>query len=289
MLLRMFAIENQKVTRRKMFWVEVAALAVTVLAMLGLMVAARQMLAADVSGGGNINLEGITQAQAESYLTWPTSFPFVLPGVYTVGALLAIVLAGAVTAQEYTWRSFQLWLSRGTPRWQVLAAKFAAISVALLLIVGAALLLTAVFSGAASLLLLDSLPAAAVSWPHLLLAFLGVTLSLLPYAALGLLLAVAARSTVVALGGGMAYALLLEPLLVQLMPLLGEGWANVTGYVPNALGRSLNAGMSNLIAAGGAAPAIEGLSPAMAALLLAGYAAVMLTTAVIIFQRQDLG
>jgi hypothetical protein len=118
---------------------------------------------------------------------------------------------------------------------------------------------------------------------------LGVTLSLLPYAALGLLLAVAARSTVVALGGGMAYALLLEPLLVQLMPLLGEGWANVTGYFPNALGRSLNAGMSNLIAAGGAAPAIEGLSPAMAALLLAGYAVVMLTTAVIIFQRQDLG
>jgi hypothetical protein len=87
----------------------------------------------------------------------------------------------------------------------------------------------------------------------------------------------------------MAYALLLEPLLVQLMPLLGEGWANVTGYFPNALGRSLNAGMSNLITAGGAAPAIEGLSPAMAALLLAGYAAVMLTTAVIIFQRQDLG
>lgn len=289
MLSRMFAIENQKVIRRNMFWVEVAALALAVLAMLGLMVVARQMLVAGVTEGGAITLEGIDQAQTESYLTWPASFPFVLPGVYTVGSLLAIVLAGAVTAQEYTWRSFQLWLSRGAPRWQVLVAKFAAISVALLLIVGAALLLTAVCSGVASLILLDSLPVAAVSWFHLLLAFLGVTLSLLPYAALGLLLAVAARSTVVALGGGMAYALLLEPLLVQLMPLLGGGWADATHYFPNALGRSLNAGMSNLIAAAGAAPPIEGLSPAMAALLLAGYAAAMLATAVIIFQRQDLG
>lgn len=289
MFAQMFTIENSKITRRTMFWVEMATLALTALGMLMLMVFVRQLLISGIPADSSLTIEGIDLAQTESFLTWPMSFPFVFSAVTVVGALLALVLAGAVTAQEYGWRSYQLWLSRGVPRWQVVVAKFTAVTLAIFLFITTTTLVVTLVSGIASRAILGSLPFTAVSWPHLLLTLLAVTLSLLPYAALGLLLAVATRSTVVAIGGGLAFTLLGEPVLQQLLPLLGARWAQVTQYFPNALGQLLNGHTSTMIAANAPALSSGPITPTAAAALLGAYTLVLLVTAVARFQRQDLG
>ncbi|HSH03703.1 MAG TPA: ABC transporter permease subunit [Anaerolineae bacterium] len=289
MLIQMFTIENSKLTRRTMFWVEMAALVLTVLGMMALMAFIRQTLLSGAPADSSLTVDGINLAQTESFLTWPQSFSFVMGVIYTVGTLLTLVLAGAVTAQEYTWRSYQLWLSRGVPRWQVVLAKFMAVTLATFLFITVATLVLTVVSGIASQLILGSLPFAAVSWPNLLLTILTVTLSLLPYAALGLLLAISARSTVVAIGGGLAFTLLAEPVVQQLMPLLGERWAQASLYLPTSLGQLLNRYATNMIVVNGDALPTLGVTPTIAAFMLGVYTLVLLVTAVILFQRQDLG
>lgn len=290
LLTRMFLIENEKLTRRALFWGEMAALALTAVGMLALMLLIRQLLLADLPADANIRVEDIDLVQAEAFLTWPLSFSFVLSMLTPVGMMLALILGGGATAPEYSWRSFQLWLSRGVPRWQVIVAKFTAVSLATLLIVAGAILTTAVVSGLASLALLGTLPWASINWFALGLTILATTLALLPYAALGLLLAVASRSLVVTIGGGLAYVLLFEPLLVRLLPLLGNGGATVAQYIPNHLGQLLISLTGNGIATD--APPLAGLemmpTPLIITLLL-GYTALFVTTAVVLFQRQDLG
>ena len=289
MLIQMFTIENSKLTRRTMFWVEMAALVLAALGMMALMAFIRQILLSGAPADSGLTVDGINLVQTESFLTWPQSFSFVMGVIYPVGTLLTLVLAGAVTAQEYTWRSYQLWLSRGVPRWQVVLAKFMAVTVATFLFITVATLVVTVVSGLASQLILGSLPFAAVSWPNLLLTIPTVTLSLLPYAALGLLLAVSARSTVVALGGGLAFTLLVEPVIQQLMPLLGERWAQASLYLPTSLGQLLNGYATNMIIVNGDALPTIGVTPTIAAFMLGVYTLVLLATAVILFQRQDLG
>lgn len=290
LLPRMLSIENEKLTRHTLFWVEMVALALTAVGMLGLMFLIRQILIADLPADANIRVEDIDLAQAEAFLTWPLSFSFVMSMLTPVGMMLALILGGGATAPEYSWRSFQLWLSRGVPRWQVLVAKFTAVSLATLLIVTTAILTTAVVSGLASLSLLGTLPWATINWFCLGLTILATTLALLPYAALGLLLAVTSRSSVVAIGGGLAYVLLFEPLVVRLLPMLGKAGETVAQYLPNHLGQLLIATAGNGIATDALPLAgFETFSPLFMIVLLLGYTALFLTTAVVIFQRQDLG
>jgi len=292
MFWQMLSIEQTKISRRTMFWVELGLMALTVLALAGLFFGVRQALNAGVTEGSNWQIEGITGPEAESMLTWPGGLLVGFTAVYGIGTFLVIVLAGAGTAQEYGWRSFQLWLSRGVPRPLLMLAKFTAVCLTTLLLVIVAVSLGALLTAGFSQAFLDAIPFAEVVWGQVLLNGLLLTLGLLPYAALTLLLAVASRSTVVAIGGGLAFTTLLEPVLSQLAMLLGGRWAELVQYSPRALNgnlRSLTAEIapSNPFISANASAA--GIATETAVISLVLYTALFVSLALVIFQRQDLG
>jgi hypothetical protein len=122
---------------------------------------------------------------------------------------------------------------------------------------------------------------------ELLLSALRTTVAMLPYAALTFLLAVASRSTVVAVGGGLAFVAVVETALGNILPLLGTGFARVVQYLPAGLAAALNS--QNFALAGLPAPhtAFQP-SPLVALIGIAAYTLVLGGAALWIFRRQDL-
>ncbi len=288
---QMMQIEQQKLTLRAIFWVELALMAVVTLGAIALFFAVKQMLDSGVSESGAFRIEGMDGPQVQAMLTWPLSFTLLLNIASTWGVFLLVVLSGAVTAQEYAWRSFQLWLSRGVPRWSVLVAKFTAVALTALLLILVVILLGGLITGILSASYLDEVPFAAINWGYLGLAALAVAYSLLPYAALAMLLAVASRSTALTVGGGLAFVTLGEPLAMQLLPLLGERAGAIAQYFPASLAQIANGHVMGQISNGAVAAATNAGAPsvATAVLLLGGYTLLCLGTAVALFQRQELG
>ena len=281
MFWKMVNIEHSKIFKRAILWVELALLALIVIAIYGIMFA---VLKGD-SVGADIGIE--------QYLTWPDSLMASLSfsAGPNLGGLLIIVLVGALVAQEYTWGTLQMWISRGVPRPIFLGAKFAAVLLPALLIVLTPLVIGGLMSAVFSLILLDGIPFAQVSWGQLGLDTILYTYSLLPYAALAFLLAVASRSTVVAIGGGLAYVLLLEGIALQLIgSVLGGIWAQIGTYLPGGLARGLLALNSGLKVEVGDGPALVTpfLEPGPAALGIGLYVVLFVVVAILIFRRQDL-
>lgn len=292
MFSQMIRIEQQKLTRRAMFWVELGLMAAVILMVVAFTFLVKQMLDSGVSESGGFRVEGMDGGQALALLTWPMSFLQILSVAGTWGSFLLIVLSGALTAQEYGWRSFQLWLSRGVPRWSVMVAKFTAVILAAAILVCTAVLLGGLLTGILSALYLPEIPFTAVNWGYLALSILTVTYSLLPYAALAMLLAVASRSTALTVGGGLAFVTLVEPLAVQLLPILGDSGAALARYFPASLAQVANNHFITQIVnetAATAGAAAGFMAPGTAVLLLGVYTAAALGTAVALFQRQELG
>ncbi|MCL4263188.1 MAG: ABC transporter permease subunit [Anaerolineae bacterium] len=289
---QMIRIEQQKLTRRAMFWVELGLMAAVILMVILFTFFVKQMLDSGVSESGAFRVEGMDGAQAQALLTWPMSFLQILSVAGSWGSFLLIVLSGALTAQEYGWRSFQLWLSRGVPRWSVMVAKFTAVTLAAVLLVGTAVLLGGLLTGILSAVYLPEIPFTAVNWGYLALSVLAVTYSLLPYAALAMLLAVASRSTALTIGGGLAFVTLVEPLAMQLLPMLGDGGAALVRYFPAAVAQVANNHFITQIVndtASASATTTGPMMPIAAVLLLGVYTVAALGTAVALFQRQELG
>ncbi len=193
----------------------------------------------------------------------PSALELAVPfGILAVQVLAAI--AGAALAQEYQWRTLPLWLSRGVARGPLLLARFLATLPALLLV--------ALVSVAVGLLLsLGHLEAALLAsnltLDGLALVVLAMAYGALPYVALSLGLAVGTRAVAVPVGGVLLLALLVEPIVGQLLPRVGA-------YLPSSLSRTLLAG--------------GGDGRLTAGLLIALYTAVLLAVAVAALRRQDL-
>ena len=101
-------IENQKNLKRNLLWIEIVLLGIIVLFVFaGLYIA--------IQG----TPDGVTITDADSgkipqLITWPGSLAFSLR--FAAGSkLILIIFVGAVTASEYSWRTYQLWLSRVYP------------------------------------------------------------------------------------------------------------------------------------------------------------------------------
>lgn len=279
MYYNLLAAERIKVFKRSIVWVLLASVAA--IAVIG-NVAQVLTLPAD-----RTSPEAMATIQQ---ITWPEALA-VLPRVGSaagMGALLAIILVGTVAGQEYRWRSLHLWLSEGFSRRALLTTKFAILILAAFLIVLTPLLvggvhslfLTPQFNGAVDLSQIDALQ---IVW-----SILRGVYSLFPYMALGLLLAVATRSTVVPVAGGMAYLLIVEALVPQILALLGESWARIGMYLPQGLASvltNINRTTANLD------PQVLSqfpFSPAVAAFGIAAWSALYLGLALWIFNRQDL-
>ncbi|GIK54433.1 MAG: ABC transporter permease subunit [Chloroflexi bacterium] len=282
MFWNMLRIEQQKLLKRTILRVELIIIGVGVLVLNTLFFAISRM------DGSNP-----AAAQLEQTLVWPMGLvqSVGLAAGPSLGGILIVILVGAVVAQEYTWRTLQLWLSRGVPRGTFLAAKFAALLLPALLLVLTPLLLGGLVTAVFSQILLGHIPVDTVEWGRLVATTLATAYSLLPYAGLAFFLAVATRSVIVAVGGGLAYILLLEGIAVQLLTFAGGIWAEIGRYIPAGLAQGmLSIGTTTTVEVGGqAAPPIQYLEPGAAALGIALYSVAFIALSIAIFRRQDLG
>lgn len=267
--------EHTKIFKRRMFWVE--------LSLMALLVVGFQITLYAVLRGSPMPAE--ERLNLTQMLSWPNALMNILSytGGDALGGLFITILVGAVTAQEYTWRTLQLWLSRGIPRLHLGLGKFAALLLPAFLIV-----LTAIVTGGVMTVILNaqvngSLQIEQLNFFHLALSILRTTYTLLPYAAFTFLLAVASRSTVVAISVGLAYVLLIENILIQVLGLFGEPVSKINAFLPGSMTKSL---MSLNQTPSGVIPGY--LTPMNAAIGIGIWILFFLGLSLLIFRRQDL-
>ena len=193
----------------------------------------------------------------------PSALELAVP-IGLIGCQVLAALAGAAMGQEYQWRTLPLWLARGAARGPLLLARFVAALPALVLVAAVPLAVGVAFSAGD---LQPALRASHLTLPTLGLAVLAMAFATLPYLALALALAVLRRTAVAPVAGVLLLALLIEPVVGQLVPRLGA-------YLPATLAADLMAG--------------GGQGRLAAALLILVYTAVLAVVAVALFRRQDL-
>lgn len=232
---RAFRVEWTKVFRRRMTWVLAGIMVLLVVGLyLTIYAVAQEALSDPESSPGTIeNLQGM--------LCWPQALTSLLglTGGAGLGGLMLVVLAGAMTAQEYSWRTTHLWLSRGLPRSMFLVAKYATLIVAALLIVLAAVLVASPLTAWFTQQLTGSLNLADLNPVEMGLSILRTAYTILPYVGLTFLVAILTRSATAAIAAGLAYALVLENVVVQLLGLVGGIWADIARYAPSSLAAAL--------------------------------------------------
>lgn len=284
MFWQMLAVEQKKLNHRKILWLELA-LAAAAAVFIPLMI----YLA---SQSTDSNLVITADGPIEEMITWPGALSIgidMLSGS-GLGGLFIVVLVGALTAQEYGWRTMQLWLSNGISRPVLLLAKFTAVLLPALLLVLVAFAGGALVTGLITQNLLGRLPLAEVAWGQALLSIGRTAYTLLPYAALTFLLAVASRSTVVAVGGGLAYTMLIEGAARQILSFIGGFWGDVAQYLPGSLSNSLT--VLNRVSSTAGSSLISAVpnevSAETAVFGIALYTLLFVGLALVAFRRQDL-
>lgn len=269
----LITIENTKNLRRRMLWVEMVLLSLFVIAIFLFLF----MSIKDIPDGVTISDEDL--AEIPHLITWPGSFDFALRFVAegNLGELLLVVFVGAVTASEYTWRTLRLSLSRGIPRFMLLGAKFTALLIPSLMIMLAGLAAGAAITAFFSIWFNGTLAIDQIDLGRLVLNIGRSTYAMLPYAALTFLLAVTFRSAVVAIGGGLAFSMLIETFLIQVLVPLDGIPGQVGRIFPKVLTTSLIGGTESAL-----------LEPLHAAVGIGLWTLSLLTLALLIFQRQDI-
>ena len=236
------------------------------------------------------------RGQIESLVIWPSALVAVMDIMFSIQGLAVVVLVGAVVAQEYTWKTYSLWLSHGTPRLIVLASKFAALMVATFLMILIPLLVGGTLSAFFTVSVTGVLDPSHVDFGQLSLGLMRMAYVLLPYIALTFLLAILSRSTVVAIGGSVAFTLIIENIMAQIMTLLGGVAAKIAQYLPTMLAQSIMSLNIN-VAANAMSVSVNGsqiidapqfLDPNLAALYVGLYTIVLLGLSIWVFQRQDM-
>jgi ABC-2 type transport system permease protein len=270
-------LESQKTFQRRLFWLGLLILAAVIMFFYSMFFAFRGSIPASV-----------TQS-----LSWPLGLLYGLNYAIgftswaSYGTVLLIVLVGVLTAQEYSWRTMQLWLSHGVPRSLLLGTKFLLALAFAPLIVLLCLASIGGLSAFFSLQLHGTINVQGVDFAQLLLSFVRTAYAMLPYAALTFLLAVASRSTMVAVAGGLAFMMVVESSLAGLLPMLGDTFARLVQYLPSGLAAALNS--QNYALAKMAVPYSPlQPSPLVAAIGIAIYTLVFSGLALWIFRRQNL-
>jgi len=283
MFWKILANENTKILNRRLFWVEIALAAFLVLGILLVL-----YITIENNQNGSV-LPSEQRLMLLKAITWPDGLVNVvgLSGWNGFGGLFLIILVGAMTAQEYTWRTLHLWLSRGVSRPVLTLAKLTAFLLAAILIVLSALVTGSAVTAIISAKINGSLYLGQLDLPHLFFSVLRTTLTLLPYGSLTFLLAVASRSTVVAISGGLAYTLLIETLIIQVSGLLGERVVHVMQYLPGSLASSLSS-LNNATLGTVGSTQVSLVSPLHAAIGIGVWTLLFLGLSLWIFQRQDL-
>ena len=264
-------MECDKIFRRRLLWI-------------GLAIALTPMVIAFIA---------VIHISSVSYWIWPGGMTSALafangfsPG-YGYGAYLVVVVVGVVTAQEYSWRTMQLWLGHGIARPLLLLAKFT-LSVVTVLVVVLVFLLV---GGITSIVLSYWVHGSSISLDigSLLVSYLRTCYAILPYVGLTFLLVVLTRSAAAAITGIVLFMLAIELPLTLLLPALGENYARIAQYLPAGLAQTMNDQNYNAthlpattyITAGHA-------SPTSAAICIAVYTLILFGISLWVFQRQNM-
>jgi ABC-type transport system involved in multi-copper enzyme maturation permease subunit len=227
-------------------------------------------------------------------LTWPAgliasldfaSGPF---SFSSWGLIILMIIVGVVTAQEYSWRTMCLWLSRGVSRPLLLSTNFVIALIPVLLTVLACLLAGGALTALFSLPLHGAVYADRVDYGELALGTLRTAYIILPYVALSFMLAVVTRSTAAAVTGSLVFLLVIETVLNVALPILGKPFAQIAQYLPANLATVI--GNQNAAIAKLPIPPGSALAPSqgVAAIGLACYTLLFCGIALWAFQRQNL-
>lgn len=281
MFWNLFLVEQSKLFRRRFFRLEVAILALlTVIVHAGLIVFLHRPEAA---ASGAVQFQG-------SIPDTPHQLLIMVTGLFTGGAnlmgLLIISFVAAFVAQEYTWRTVHLWLSRGVSRRRYLLAKASTVLLALLILLITPLVVSIPFvfytvpqAGGVLSMAPGDLQIVATTIARALFV-------LLPYAALALFLSVATRSPLAAGGTAMGISVIAEPLL-NLAGALNTQVRAVLAFLPRNLAQIvMNASAPQLAQQGSAEGAL--LSPATATVTIGAWVVVFLALTFWQFRRQDI-
>jgi ABC-2 type transport system permease protein len=238
------------------------------------------------SGGGSGFAAGETPAQLLADILPGRLVPNTLSGFPMFAGAIALIIGALVAASEYGWGTLKTILAQRPRRRSLLAGKLLSMATAILVLVLTVFAVNAFWSWVITAT--EGMPA---DWPSLLDLGRGIGagwLILGMWSLVGALLGILFRSTSLAVGLGLVWALAVENLV--------RGFAGVLGFL-DAFQRGLpgvNAG--SLVAALGAAtldqpggtPGVTAVvSGPQAVVVLGAYVAVLALVAVVALQRQD--
>jgi ABC-2 type transport system permease protein len=238
------------------------------------------------SGGGSGFAAGETPAQLLADILPGRLVPNTLGGFPLFAGAIALIIGALVAASEYGWGTLKTILAQRPRRRSLLAGKLLSMATAILALVLTVFAVNALWSWVIAAA--EGMPA---DWPSVLDLGRGIGagwLILGMWSLLGALLGMLFRSTSLAVGLGLVWALAVENLV--------RGFAGVLGFL-DAFQRGLpgvNAG--SLVAALGAAtldqpggtPGVTAVvSGPQAVVVLGAYVVVLTLVAVVALQRQD--
>jgi ABC-type transport system involved in multi-copper enzyme maturation permease subunit len=238
------------------------------------------------SGGGSGFAAGETPAQLLADLLPGRLVPNTLGGFPLFAGAIALIIGALVAASEYGWGTLKTILAQRPRRRSLLAGKLGSMATAILALVLTLFAVNALWSWVIAAT--EGMPA---DWPSVLDLGRGIGagwLILGMWSLVGALLGIVFRSTSLAVGLGLVWALAVENLV--------RGFAGVLGFL-DAFQRGLpgvNAG--SLVAALGAATLDQpGGTPGVTAVVtgpqalvvLSAYVVVLTLVAVVALQRQD--
>lgn len=223
MFWRLLLLEKDKVAGRLLLWIELGLLALAIV-----FVDMLEYIFAD-------------QTTIQQSLEWPHSAinAVSFAEAHSLGGILLVILIAVVTAREYSWRTFHLWLSRGVSRVALMGAKSVAVIGISLVLVLTSLIVGVVLTGILTFSLHGSLQLSLHDLQQLVLNFLATDLVLLPYATLTLLLTILFRNSAVSIGIGLVLLLLVESALYLTFSLWNPTTEQIAKYLPIGLSGSL--------------------------------------------------
>jgi ABC-type transport system involved in multi-copper enzyme maturation permease subunit len=281
MLIKMLAVERKKLLEGRLFWGALAVLLAIGASVFFFMFTTRN--------SGSFSVE--ERLEVTVAVTWPQSLFGALLMVAQLGAPILLALVGALVAQEYGWRTVALWLSHGVPRATVLLARFLCVLGAVLAATAALFLVIAAMSAWFTILIYGALDVSSVNFWEALLGIMRTTYTLTPYIGLVFLGGVLTRSIVGAIGSGVLFVLIVEPVMIEIMGALGGSFLTLRMFLPDMLATSvfqLNTAIATVPFPTGMEDAPELLGAGPAAVLIALYTVVLLGCSIWIFRRQDL-
>ena len=190
MFWRLLLLEKDKLAGRLVLWIEIGILALAI------------VLVDVIEYLVSINSSGVAQTALNQLLEWPRAAINAVnfSEAHALGGILLVIIIAVVTAREYSWRTFHLWLSRGVSRLSLMAAKSIVIVALSLFLVLTSLVIGLILTGIITLLLHGSLQLSGDNVRQLVLNFLVTDLGLLPFAALTFMFTILFRNSAASMG-----------------------------------------------------------------------------------------